>query len=73
VIEDRYASVGSGAEIATGVLEREFKDGMTIEEAKKIVTDAAKSAGARDAGSGNVLDILVLTKDSVREETVTLN
>lgn len=73
VIEDRYASVGSGAEIATGVLEREFKDHMTIEEGKKIVTDAAKSAGARDAGSGNVLDVLILTKDSVREETVTLN
>ena len=72
VIEDRYASVGSGSEIATGVLESEYNANMTVEEGKKIVIKAAKSAGARDVGSGNVLDILVIGKDQSQEETVKL-
>jgi proteasome beta subunit len=72
VIEDRYASVGSGAEIATGVLEGEYKEGMSIDDGMKIIVKAAKSAGARDVGSGNVLDVLIITKDNTKEETITL-
>ncbi len=70
VLSDRYASVGTGAEIATGVLESEYKDGMTMEEAKKVVTDAFKSAIARDVGSGNEADLLIITKDGIEEESL---
>jgi proteasome beta subunit len=72
VIEDKYASVGSGSEIAVGVLEAEYKESMTVEQAKDLVKKAAKAALARDIGSGNGLDILTITKTGVNEEAEAL-
>lgn len=68
VIDDKYASVGSGSEIAIGVLEAEFKEGMTVEQGKELVKKAAKAALARDIGSGNGLDIMTITKSGIKEE-----
>jgi len=68
VIDDKYASVGSGSEIAVGVLEAEFREGMTIEQGRELVRKAAKAALARDIGSGNGLDIMTITKSGIKEE-----
>ena len=68
VIDDKYASVGSGSEIAVGVLETEFKEGMTIEQGRELVKKAAKAALARDIGSGNGLDIMTITRSGIKEE-----
>ncbi len=68
VIDDKYASVGSGSEIAVGVLEAEYKEGMTVEQGKELVKKAAKAALARDIGSGNGLDIMTITKTGIKEE-----
>jgi len=68
VIDDKFASVGSGSEIAVGVLEAEYKEGMTVEQGKELVKKAAKAALARDIGSGNGLDIMTITKSGVKEE-----
>jgi len=68
VMDDKFASVGSGSEIAIGVLEAEFKDGMTVEEGKVLVKKAAKAALARDIGSGNGLDFMTITKSGIKEE-----
>ena len=70
VIPDKYAAVGSGAEIAMGVLEAEYREDMTVEEAKKIVTRAVKSAVSRDVMSGDGIDFLIITKDGIREESI---
>ncbi len=70
VIDDKYASVGSGSEIAIGVLESEYKEGMTAEQGKELVKKAAKAALARDIGSGNGLDIMTITKSGIKEEGV---
>ena len=72
LIQDKYASVGTGAEIATGLLEAEYREDMTAEEARNLVTKAVKTAIARDIGSGEGLDILTITKDGVQEESVEL-
>ncbi|MEM2896763.1 MAG: archaeal proteasome endopeptidase complex subunit beta [Candidatus Bathyarchaeia archaeon] len=72
VIQDKYASVGTGAEIATGVLEAEYKDGLTIEEGKNIIMKAVKAASARDIASGDGIDFLIITKGEAREESVKL-
>lgn len=69
VIKDEYASVGTGAEIATGVLENEYKDGISIEGGKEIVNRALKAALARDSASGDGVDILIITKEGIREES----
>ena len=68
VIEDKFTAVGSGSEIAMGLLESEFKEGLSVEEAKGLARKAVKAASARDIGSGEGLDMLVITNNGVREE-----
>jgi len=68
VIEDRFTAVGSGSEIAMGLLETDFKDGMSVEEAKGLVRKAVKAASARDIGSGEGIDMLLITNSGIREE-----
>jgi len=68
VIEDKFTAVGSGSEIAMGLLETEFKEGMSIEEGKGLARKAVKAASARDIGSGEGLDMLVITNAGIREE-----
>jgi proteasome beta subunit len=69
LIPDKYAAVGSGTETAIGVVEEGFKDNMTLDEAKKLVTRAVKAAIQRDAMSGDGLDFVIITKDGVFEES----
>ena len=69
-IPDKYTAVGSGAEIAVGVLEERYRDGLTIKEGKELVTTAIKSAISRDAMSGDGIDFLVITQDGIKEETI---
>ncbi len=68
VIEDKFTAVGSGSEIAMGLLETDFKEGMSVEEAKGLVRKAVKAASARDIGSGEGLDMLIITNSGVKEE-----
>jgi proteasome beta subunit len=70
LIPDKYAVVGSGTEIAMGVLEEGYKEGLSIEEAKALVTRAIKSAISRDAMSGDGIDFLVITKEGMNEEAI---
>ena len=70
VIPDRYTAVGSGAEIAIGVLEESYKEGMTTEEAKELIARAIKSAVRRDIMSGDGADFLIITEKGIQEESL---
>ena len=72
IIKDKYATAGTGAEIAAGVLENEYKDDMSIEEGKEIVVRAVKASIARDAASGDGIDVMTITKDGIKEESIGL-
>ncbi|MFZ0966126.1 MAG: archaeal proteasome endopeptidase complex subunit beta [Candidatus Bathyarchaeia archaeon] len=72
VIPDKYAVVGSGTEIAMGVIEEGYKEDLTMEEAKNLVVRAIKSAISRDIMSGDGIDFLLITKDGTREESMKL-
>jgi proteasome beta subunit len=72
LIPDKYASVGTGAEIAIGMLEEGYRDGMSLKEAKDLLVRAIKSAISRDAMSGNGIDLLIITKKGIEEETIPL-
>ena len=69
VIPDNYAVVGSGTEIAVGVLEQGYKEDMSIEEGKDLVVRSIKSAISRDIMSGDGIDFLLITKDGIKEES----
>lgn len=70
VIPDKFAAVGSGAEIAVGVLEQGYKENMSIHEGKDLVTRAIKSAISRDIMSGDGVDFLYITKEGIEEESL---
>jgi len=69
VIPDKYTVVGSGTEIAMGVVEEGYKENMNAEEAKELVVRAMKSAISRDIMSGDGIDFLIITKEGINEET----
>lgn len=70
VLPDKYAAVGTGAEIAVGVLEENYRENMNLQEAREMVVRAMKSAISRDSMSGNGVDFLIFTKEGVIEESM---
>jgi proteasome beta subunit len=72
VLPDEYAAVGTGAEMALGIIDAEFKPNMSEEKAKELAVRAIKSAIQRDTASGDGIDVLVVSKTGHREETVAL-
>ncbi len=70
VLEDKFSAVGTGAEIAMGVFESDYKEGLTIEEAKPLVMRAIKSAIARDISSGDGIDLMIITAHGMKEESL---
>ena len=69
VLPDEYAAVGTGAEMALGVLDPQFKPNMTKEEAIDLAKKAVRAATLRDSASGDGLDILVITEQGTEEFT----
>lgn len=69
VLPDEYAAVGTGAEMALGVLDPQFKPNMTKEEAIDLAKKAVRAAALRDSASGDGLDILVITEQGTEEFT----
>lgn len=69
VIPDDYAAIGSGAEIAIGVVESAYVENMTEKQASDLALKAIKSAIKRDVSSGDGVDLLFATKEGIREET----
>ena len=69
VLPDEYAAVGTGAEMALGVLDPQFKSNMSKDEAITLAKHAVRAAALRDSASGDGLDVLVITKDGTEEFT----
>ena len=72
VLPDDYAAVGSGAEMALGVLDPQFKKGMTEQEALDLAVKAIRSASMRDSASGDGIDVLLINKDGTKETAETI-
>ena len=69
VLPDDYAAVGTGAEMALGVLDQEFKQGIKEKEAVTLAVKSIRSAIMRDTASGDGIDVLVVDKSGCREFT----
>jgi len=65
---DNFTSTGSGMVFALGVLEAEYKENMSEEEAKELAKKAILSAIKRDLGSGYGIEIWTLTKEGLKKE-----
>ncbi len=70
LLTDEYASVGTGAEMATGVMEAGYSAGMSEKDARELTVTSIKAAIERDSMSGNGIDLLTLDKQGFREEAI---
>jgi len=70
LMEENFSAVGSGAQIATGILERFFREGMREKEAVELAERAMREAISRDALSGDGIDLLIITSKGSRMEFV---
>ena len=68
-IIDNYASVGTGAQIAIGILEEEYNEGLDEQQAKNLAIKSIKTAMKRDALSGGTIDLVVINKEKSYEES----
>jgi len=65
--EENFASAGSGSTIAYGVLENQYREGMTLDECTKLAAQSIKAAIERDAATGDKTVIAVIDKKGYRE------
>jgi len=70
VLPDDYAAVGTGAEMALGVLDSEYRGNISEQDAKELAIKAIKSSIQRDSGSGDGIDILFVTRNPQRDESL---
>ncbi len=61
--EEEIVATGSGSPMAYGVLEDRFRPDMSEDEAIEIAVRSLKSAMKRDSGSGEGIQIVVITRD----------
>lgn len=64
--KDSYIATGSGSPMAYGVLENEFKEGLTREEGIRLAARSIRSAKERDIFSGEEIVVATIDKDGVR-------
>ena len=69
VLPDEYAAVGTGAEMALGVLDPQFKLNMAKDDAVELAIKAVRSAALRDVASGDGIDVLMITNSGTVEST----
>ncbi|RWS06165.1 proteasome beta2 subunit-like protein [Dinothrombium tinctorium] len=60
-----FTTMGSGSLAAMAVFETRWKPNMTIEEGKKLVRDSVAAGIFNDLGSGNNIDMCIITRDGV--------
>ena len=70
LISDEYAAIGTGSEMAVGVLEEGFSPSMSAKDARELLVSAIKAAIARDSMSGNGIDILTIDKSGIKEDGI---
>jgi proteasome beta subunit len=70
LLPDDYAAVGTGAEMALGIMDSEFKLNMSEEKAKDLAIKAIKSSIQRDSSSGDGIDLLAITMAGTSEESL---
>ncbi|HEU4481441.1 MAG TPA: proteasome subunit beta [Nitrososphaeraceae archaeon] len=70
LLPDEYAAVGSGAEMALGILDAQYNSQMNEDDAKNLAIKSIKAAIKRDAASGDGIDILTISNRGKNEESL---
>ena len=65
--EEKFASAGTGATVAYGVLEQNYRDGMELKDGAKLAAQSTKRAIERDAATGDKIVVVTIDKEGYRE------
>ena len=65
--EDYDANFGSGMPYVLGLLERQYKKGLSVDEGIKLAIESLKSSTQRDTASGNGIDVFTITKSGIKK------
>ncbi len=57
-----FVSLGSGSIAASGILETEYQEGLSFEEAKALAVKAISAGIIEDLGSGSQVDVVQITR-----------
>jgi len=68
ITEEKFTATGSGSPVALGLLESEYKETMSLDEAVKLATRAVRAAISRDAASGDGIDVTIISKNKYEEK-----
>ncbi|MEK6888765.1 MAG: proteasome subunit beta [Nanoarchaeota archaeon] len=60
-----YDATGSGMLFVIGLLERQYKEGLSIKEGIELAKECIKSSTQRDTASGNGIDVFTITKSGI--------
>jgi proteasome beta subunit len=67
VLPDKYAAVGTGAEMALGIMDADYSESLDEEKASALALRAIRSSIQRDSASGDGIDMLIINKDGKKE------
>ncbi|MCS7116130.1 MAG: archaeal proteasome endopeptidase complex subunit beta [Nitrososphaerota archaeon] len=65
--EEKFVSTGSGSPVAYGILESEYREGISTSDGILLAVKAIIAAMRRNAGTGDDIDVAVISKDGFRE------
>jgi len=65
-VEDYDANFSSGMPYILGLLERQYKKDLSIEEGTKLAIESIKSSSQRDTASGHGVDVFTITKEGIK-------
>jgi len=66
-VENYDANFGSGMPYVLGLLERQYKKGISLKEGVALAKEAIKSSTQRDMGSGYGIDIFTVSKEGIKK------
>ncbi len=61
-----FVTTGSGSPVAYGLMEEEFHENLSVEDAKILALRAVKAAITRNIGTGDGINIVIIDKDGFR-------
>jgi proteasome beta subunit len=65
-VEDFDANFSSGMPYILGLLERQYKKDLTIQEATNLAIESIKSSSERDVASGSGIDVFTITSQGIK-------
>lgn len=66
-VSDYDANFSSGMPYILGLLERQYKKGITVKEGINLAIEAIKSSSQRDTASGHGVDVFTITKQGIKK------